>query len=41
MAKLVLRLHAGGLSGRAISASQGMFRKGITAALEAADAAAQ
>ncbi|MEW1921966.1 IS21 family transposase [Pseudarthrobacter oxydans] len=38
-AKLVLRLRAEGLSGRAIAASQGMSRKSITAVLEAADAA--
>src|SRR5699024_8751262 len=37
-AKLVLRLRAEGLSGRAIAASQGMSRKSITAVLEAADA---
>lgn len=38
-AKLVLQLRAEGLSGRAISASQRMSRKSITAVLEAADAA--
>ena len=38
-AKLVLQLRAWGLSGRAISASQGMSRKSVTAVLEAADAA--
>jgi transposase len=38
-AKLVLRLRAEGLSGRAIATSQGMSRKSITAVLEAADAA--
>ena len=37
-AKLVLQLRAEGLSGRAISASQGMSRKSIAAVLEAADA---
>ncbi len=37
-AKLVLQLRAEGLSGRAISASQQMSRKSVTAVLEAADA---
>ena len=38
-AKLVLQLRAEGLSGRAISASQGMSRKSVRAVFEAADAA--
>ena len=38
-AKLVLRLRAEGLSGRAIATSQAMSRKSITAVLDAADAA--
>src|SRR5699024_10954760 len=37
-AKLVLQLRAEGLSGRAISASQGMSRKSVRAVFEAADA---
>ena len=38
-AKLVLQLRAEGLSGRAISSSQGMSRKSVRAVFEAADAA--
>ncbi|RIX34574.1 IS21 family transposase [Corynebacterium falsenii] len=38
-AKLVLQLRAEGLSGRAISSSQGMSRKSVRAVLEAADGA--
>lgn len=36
-AELILQLRADGLSGRAISASQGMSRKSIAAVLDAAD----
>ena len=38
-AKLVLRLRAEGLSGRAIAASQQMSRKSVMAVFEAADTA--
>ncbi|MFC0291662.1 IS21 family transposase, partial [Brachybacterium muris] len=38
-AKLVLQLRAEGLSGRAISSSQGMSRKSVRAVFEAAAAA--
>lgn len=38
-AKVVLRLRAEGLSGRAIAASQGMSRHGVAAVLEAAERA--
>ncbi|MGT2461429.1 hypothetical protein [Sinomonas atrocyanea] len=37
--RLVLRLRAEGLAGRAIAASHGMSHKSVTAVLEAADAA--
>ena len=38
MAKLVLRLHAQGLSGRAIARSQGMSRRSVSDVLDAARA---
>ena len=37
-AKLILRLHSQGISGRAIAASQGMSRHSISAVLQAAEA---
>ena len=37
-AKLVLRLHAQGLSGRAIARSQGMSRRSVSDVLDAARA---
>ena len=38
-AKLVLRLHGQGLSGRAIARSQGMSRRSVADVLDAAKAA--